>query len=118
MKKQASFLEPHVALSELADEHDVNITHVPKFGVVVFVPGVKAHYPSDPPPKQDSFDVYEEQVDYGMQFTPLETHLTPVIAVAHDELVVNNESVHYFNLQTLVVVDGVDADAFVIVVAH
>ena len=53
-----------------------------------------------------------------MQFTPLETHLTPVIAVEHDELDVNNESVHYFNLQTLDVVAGVVAVAFVVVVAQ
>ena len=51
-----------------------------------------------------------------MQFTPLETHLTPVIAVEHEALVVNNESVHYFNLQTLVVEAGVVAVVFVIVV--
>ena len=53
-----------------------------------------------------------------MQFTPLETHLTPVIAVEHDELDVNNESVHYFNLQTLDVVAGVVAVAVVVVVAQ
>lgn len=53
-----------------------------------------------------------------MQLTPLETHLTPVIAVAHDELEVNNESVHYFNLQTLDVVAGVVAVAVVVVVAQ
>ena len=53
-----------------------------------------------------------------MQFTPLETHLTPVIAVEHDELDVNNESVHYFNLQTLEVVAGVVAVAVVVVVAQ
>ena len=53
-----------------------------------------------------------EQVDYGMQFTPLETHLTPVIALAHKALDVNNESVHYLSLQTDVVV------AAVVVVAH
>ena len=33
------------------------------FGVDVFVPGVKAQAPSEPPPKQDSFAVYDEQVD-------------------------------------------------------
>ena len=53
-----------------------------------------------------------------MQLTPLETHLTPVIAVEHDELDVNNESVHYFNLQTLDVVAGAVAVAFVVVVAQ
>ena len=53
-----------------------------------------------------------------MQLTPLETHLTPVIAVEHDELDVNNESVHYFNLQTLDVVAGVVAVAVVVVVAQ
>ena len=53
-----------------------------------------------------------------MQETPLETHLTPVIAVAHDELDVNNTSEHYFNLQTLEVVAGVVAVAVVVVVAQ
>ena len=53
-----------------------------------------------------------------MQLTPLETHLSPVIAGAHDELVVNSESVHYFNLQTLDVVAGVVAVAFVDAVAQ
>ena len=53
-----------------------------------------------------------------MQLTPLETHLTPVTAVEHDELDVNNESVHYFNLQTLDVVAGVVAVAVVVVVAQ
>ena len=53
-----------------------------------------------------------------MQLTPLETHLTAVIAVEHDELDVNNESVHYFNLQTLDVVAGVVAVAVVVVVAQ
>ena len=43
LKKQASVLEPQMTLSELADAHDVNIAHVPTFGVVVLVPGVKAH---------------------------------------------------------------------------
>ena len=51
-----------------------------------------------------------------MQFTPLETHLTPVIAVEQDKLDVNKESVHYFNLQTLDVVAGVVEVAFVVVV--
>ena len=51
-----------------------------------------------------------------MQLTPLETHLTPVIAVEHEALEVNNESVHCFNLQTLVVVAGVVAVALVVVV--
>ena len=53
-----------------------------------------------------------------MQLAPLETHLTPVFAVTHDELEVNNESVHYFNLQTLDVVAGVVAVALVVVVAQ
>ena len=35
-----------------------------------------------------------------MQLTPLETHLTPVIALAHEALDVNSESVHYLSLQT------------------
>ena len=103
--------------SELAEAHDVKLAQVPIFGVVVLVPGVNAHYPSDPPPKHASLAVYDEHVDYAMQLTPLETHLTPVIAVAHDELDVNNESVHYFNLQTLDVV-GVVAVAAVVVVAQ
>ena len=63
LKKQASDLVPQATLSELADVHDVKIAQVPTFGVVVLVPGVKAHYPSDPPPKQASFAVYDEQVD-------------------------------------------------------
>ena len=63
LKKQASDLEPHATLSELADVHDVKMAQVPTFGVVVLVPGVKAHYPSDPPPKQASLAVYDEQVD-------------------------------------------------------
>ena len=53
-----------------------------------------------------------------MQLTPLETDLTPAIAVEHDELFVNKESVHCFNLQTLEVVAGVVAVAFVVVVAQ
>ena len=63
MKKQASDLVPHATLSELADVHDVKVEQVPIFGVVALVPGVKAHYPSDPPPKQASLAVYDEQVD-------------------------------------------------------
>ena len=63
LKKQASDLEPHATLSELAVEHDVKAEQVPTFGVVVLVPGVKAHYPSDPPPKHASLAVYDEQVD-------------------------------------------------------
>ena len=63
LKKQASDLDPQATLSELADVHDVNRAHVPTFGVVVLVPGVKAHAPSDPPPKQASLAVYDEQVD-------------------------------------------------------
>ena len=57
LKKQASALEPQVTLSEFADEHDVNWAQVPAFGNVVFDPGVKAHYPSDPLPKQASLAV-------------------------------------------------------------
>ena len=63
LKKQASVLDPHVTLSELADAHDVKMAQVPTFGVVVLVPGVKAHWPSDPPPKQASLAVYDEHVD-------------------------------------------------------
>ena len=33
------------------------------FGVVAFVPGVKAQAPSEPPPKHASLAVYAEQVD-------------------------------------------------------
>ena len=43
--------------------HWVKSAHVPTFGVVVFVPGVNAHAPSEPPPKQASLAVYDEQVD-------------------------------------------------------
>ena len=43
LKKHASVLDPQVTLSELADAQDVKMAHVPTFGVVVFVPGVKAH---------------------------------------------------------------------------
>ena len=53
-----------------------------------------------------------------MQLTPLETHFKPIIAVEHDELDVNNESEHYFNLQKLDVVAGVVAVAVVVVVAQ
>ena len=53
-----------------------------------------------------------------MQLTPLETHLTPVMAVEHEALDVNNESVHVFNLQTLDVLAGVVAVAAVVVVAQ
>ena len=53
-----------------------------------------------------------------MQLTPLETHLTPVMALAHDALDVNRESVHYFNLQTEVVVAAVVFVAAVVVVAQ
>ena len=70
----------------------MNKAQVPTFGVVEF--GVKAHLPSEPPPKQASLAVYDEQIDYGIQLTPFETHLTPLIAPAHDELEVNRESVH------------------------
>ena len=31
--------------------------------MLVFVPGVKAHAPLEPPPKQASLAVYDEQVD-------------------------------------------------------
>ena len=53
-----------------------------------------------------------------MQLTPLETHLTPVIAVAHEALVVNNESEHVLSLQTDVVEAAVVFVAAVVVVAH
>ena len=53
-----------------------------------------------------------------MQFTPLETHLTPVMALAHEALDVNRESVHCFNLQTEVVVAAVVFVAAVVVVAQ
>ena len=43
-----------------------------------------------------------------MQFTPLDTHLTPVKTLAHEALVVNRESVHYLSLQTDVVVAAVE----------
>ena len=84
----------------------------------MFVPGVKAQAPSEPPPKQASLAVYDEQVDYGMQFTPLETHLTPVMALAQDALDVNKESVHYLSLQTDDVVAAVVLVAAVVVVAQ
>ena len=44
--------------------------------------------------------------------TPLETHLTPEMALAHEALDVNNASVHYFSLQT-----DVDVAAFELVAA-
>ena len=53
-----------------------------------------------------------------MQLTPLETHLSPLIAIAHEELDVNSESVHYFTLQRLDVVAGVVAVAVVVVMAQ
>ena len=53
-----------------------------------------------------------------MQLISLETHLTPGIAVEHNKLDVNNESVHYFFLQKLDVVAGVVAVAVVVVVAQ
>ena len=53
-----------------------------------------------------------------MQLTPLETHLTPVIAVVHEALDVNSESVHYLSLQTDEVVAAVVAVAAVVVVAQ
>ena len=98
--------------------HYVNKAHVPTFGVVVFVPGVNAQAPSEPPPKQASLAVYDEQVDWAMQLTPLETHLTPVMALAHEALDVNNESEHYLSLQTDEVVAGVVFVAAVVVVAQ
>ena len=53
-----------------------------------------------------------------MQLTPLETHLTPVMALEHEALEVNNESVHCFNLQTDEVVAAVVFVAAVVVVAQ
>ena len=53
-----------------------------------------------------------------MQLTPLETHFTPVMALAHDALDVNNESVHYLSLQTDVLEAAVVFVAAVVVVAH
>ena len=53
-----------------------------------------------------------------MQFTPLETHLTPVIAFEQDALVVSDESVHYFSLQTDVDVAAVVLVAALVVVAQ
>ena len=61
--------------------------------------GVKAHYPSVPPPIQASLEVYVEQVDYLIQFTPFDTHFRPAIELRHAELVVRMLSEHYFNLQ-------------------
>ena len=101
LKKQASALVPQVTLSEFADSHVEKWTQVPTFDVVIFASGVKAHYPSMPFPKQASLAVYLEHVDHGIQFIPLETHLTPVIALEHNKLDVNNESVHSLKLQWL-----------------
>ena len=53
-----------------------------------------------------------------MQLTPLETHLIPVIALAHEALVVNKESVHDLSLQVVVVVAAVVFVAAVVVVAQ
>ena len=53
-----------------------------------------------------------------MQFTPFETHLTPVIAVAHEALEVNRESVHNLSLQTEEVEAAVVLVAAVEVVAQ
>ena len=53
-----------------------------------------------------------------MQLTPLETHLTPVRALAHEALDVNKESVHCLNLQTDDVVAAVVLVAAVVVVAQ
>ena len=47
-----------------------------------------------------------------MQLTPLETHLTPEMALAHVALDVNSESVHYLSLQT-----DVDVAALLLVAA-
>ena len=51
-----------------------------------------------------------------MQFIPFETHLTPVMALEHEALVVSKESVHYLSLQT----DEVELVVLpvVVVVAH
>ena len=61
--------------------------------------GVNAHWPSVPPPRQASFDVYVEQVDCLIQFTPFETHFIPAIELRQAELVVSMLSEHCFNLQ-------------------
>ena len=53
-----------------------------------------------------------------MQLTPLETHLTPEIAVEHAALDVSNESVHYFSRQTDVATGAVVFVADVDVVAQ
>ena len=53
-----------------------------------------------------------------MQLTPLETHFTPVIALAHEALVVNDTSVHYLSLQTEVFVAVVELVAAEVDVAH
>ena len=53
-----------------------------------------------------------------MQLTPLETHLTPVMALEHEALDVNKESVHYLSLQTDEVVAAVVLVAAVVVVAQ
>ena len=59
----------------MAEEHDTNRVQVPTFSNVLV--GVKEHFPSEPPPKQATSDVYDEHGDKGMQLTPLETHITP-----------------------------------------
>ena len=53
-----------------------------------------------------------------MQLTPFETHFVPVpiTAVEQEALVVPKISEHYFNLQAVVVLAGVDAVAAVVVV--
>ena len=62
--------------------------------------GVNAHWPSVPPPRQASLDVYVEQVDCLIQFTPFETHFIPAIELRQAELVVSMLSEHCFNLHT------------------
>ena len=56
----------------------------------MFFPGKKAQAPSEPPPKHDSLAVYDEQVPYGMQLSPFETHFypIPIIYVKQDALIV------------------------------
>ena len=43
----------------------MKMAQVPIFGIVVSVPEVKIHYPSNPPPKEASLAIYDEQFDLG-----------------------------------------------------
>lgn len=38
---------------------------------------MKAHYPSEPPPLQAYFEVYDEQAALTIHFFPSETHSVP-----------------------------------------